>query len=469
MAESTGPRFCGRCGAALGEGEAAAHQCREGAAFAAPAPVAADPREAASVPLQARPHPAKAGPRRPAAVPGARWSGRPREVPSIGAWVAGAYVRRGPAVLTGIVAAWFNLPVVIFMGAVGAVLGGIAGLFSGTAFGEGVVMRLDVWTSWILPLPVGVGDLVPTVAWQIGGVIGAIWGAASGAVQLGWLAFWWPWSTLFGGDPAWPVLLVVGQTFSALLLGTVYTLWAIAWEPWRLRKIGARRLSRREAAVLMPWVEEAAAAMGLRALPRVLITDSPEPNAHAATRHIVIHRGLIVHLQGDKAAIQGVIAHELAHWASGDPVGTLVVKGVALPLYLVFGLGQRLEQAPSRAMKLLVWLLSPIFWSVAVCVRYVVAPVEAATARRRELRADAAAAAAGFGPGLHAALESFAASFDGALDGWDEVVLRGHPHTEDRLDRLEVDGVDYPWGPGLTAPAPSPAPRLASALDEEGG
>jgi Zn-dependent protease with chaperone function len=364
----------------------------------------------------------------------------------------------------GIVAAWFNLPLVVLMAAIGAILGGIAGLFSGTAFGEGVVMRLDVWTSWILPLPVGVGDLVPTVAWQIGGVIGAIWGAAAGALQLGWIAFWVPWSTLFNGDPAWPVLLVVGQTVSALLLGTVYTLWAIAAEPWRLRRIGARRLSRREAAVLMPWVEEAAAAMRLRGLPRILITDSPEPNASAYARHVVLNRGLITHLQGDEAAIKGVLAHELAHWNAGDPVGTLVVKGVALPLYAVYELGQRLSDAPLRAVKLAMLLLSPILWSVGVCVRYVVAPVEAAMARRRELHADAAAAAAGFGPGLHTALESFATSFDGALDGWDETILRGHPHTEDRLDRLEETGVDYPWGPGLTAGAARP---VVSAVDEE--
>lgn len=381
----------------------------------------------------------------------------------MGAWIAGACGRNLPAVVTGIFAAWFNLPVVVVVAVVGAVVGGLAGLFSGTAFGEGVMFRLSVWTDWILPLPVGVADLVPTAAWQIGGIIGAAWGAFNGAITLGWMAFAWPWEALYQGDPAWPVMLVVGQVITALFVGSAYTVWSILFEPWRLRRSGARRLSRREAAWLVPIVEQVAERMGLQGVPKVLITDSREVNAYAMTRHIVIHKGLLTHLGYDEEPIGAVIAHELAHWRYGDTVGASFLKGTALPLYLGYALALRLEQIRFRP---LVWLLSPLIWGVTVCVRYVVAPVAAVVARRHELRADRYALRAGYGPGLRVALESFAESFDGALDGWDQVILRTHPHTELRLEALEDDGGDYPLAPASASAPPAGTARPTSTMQQ---
>lgn len=338
------------------------------------------------------------------------------------------------------------------MATVGAVVGGIAGLFSGTAFGEGVVSRLSIWTDWILPLPVGVGELVPTAAWQIGGIIGAAWGAFNGALQLGWIAFAWPWQALYQGDPAWPVMLIVGQVVTAFFVGAAYTAWSIGWESWRLRRMGARRLSRREREWLMPIVEEAATRMRLQGLPRVMVTDSREVNAFAMTRHVVVHKGLLTHLGYQREAVGAVIAHELAHWRYGDTVGSAFVKGTALPLYLGYALALKIEQIPFRP---LAWMLAPLMWGVKVCVRYIVAPVVAAISRRNELRADRLAMAAGYGPGLRQVLEGFAESFDGAVDGWDEVILRSHPYTEMRLEALEADGGEYPLVPGRPGESPS--------------
>jgi Zn-dependent protease with chaperone function len=468
------PRFCGRCGVPLAPGEAQSHQCPSApagtAGFAAPAPAPAP--AAPSLPQQpaARTSALAVRPTVPsAALSGlrARWEGRPREIPSVGAWIGGAFVRRIGPVAVGIAAAWFNAPLVVLMATIGAVLGAVAGIFSGSAFAEDMLWKIDMWTNWVLPLPVGIQELMPQAAWQLGGSGGALWGAVSVAFQLGWLAFWWPWSNLYNGDPAWPVMLLIGQVVSALIIGTLYTIWAIMWEPVRLRGIGARRMSRREARYIMPMVEEVAAAMGLRGLPRVLVTDSPESNAYAATRHIVIHRGLLAHLQYDPDALRGVIAHELAHWAFGDPVGSLMVKGVSLPLYLVYELAVKLDQQGSKGSKLLLWVLSPLLWGVQMCVRYMVAPVEAAAARRRELRADAVAMRAGYGPGLRIALEAFASSFDGKLDGWDDVVLRHHPHTELRLEALEEEGVEYGWGPAQAASGPVAVRRPAPTTQED--
>jgi len=477
--QSAEPRFCGRCGVPLAPGEAQGHDCQPvgTAGFAAAAPTTAAPQAAVPSPVPAPPQPvgppsagsavalrSKFASSGAAAGWGSRWAGRPREIPSVGAWIGGAFVRRLAPVTVGIFAAWFNAPLVVLMATIGAVLGAIAGLFSGSAFGADMLWKLDLWTSWVLPLPVGIQELMPQAAWQIGGAIGAIWGAVTVAVQLGWMAFAWPWSHLYDGDPAWPIMLVVSQVICALIVGTAYTVWAIMWEPFRLKGIGARPMSPREAKWVMPMVQEVGEAMGLRGLPRVLVTDSPEPNAYSATRHIVLHKGVMSHLQYDADALRGVIAHELAHWAFGDTVGSLMVKGVSLPLYLVYEFALKLDKVGSKASKLLVWILSPILWGVQVCVRYMVAPVEAAAARRREYRADAVAKQAGYGPGLRKALEAFASSFDGKLDGWDATMLRHHPHTEHRLAELEEEGEEYPWGP---APSSGPASTRRPPTIEE--
>lgn len=481
--QSAEPKFCGQCGQVLDDESLAAgllvHQvCPSPGGFPAALGVPLAPTAAprAAVPSPAPVPTRGAGPASTGALAvrprlssgagsalGERLAGRPREIPSVGAWIAGAFVRRLAPVTVGIFAAWFNLPLVVLMGAIGAVLGGIAGLFSGTAFGEDMLWKIDLWTSWVLPLPVGIQELMPQAAWQLGGALGAIWGAVTVAVKLGWLAFYWPWQHLYDGDPAWPVMLIIGQVTCALIVGTVYTVWAIMWEPARLKRMGARRMSRREAERIMPLVQDVGVALGLQGLPRVLVTDAQEVNAYAATRHIVLHKGLITHLQYDMDAVRGVIAHELAHWRWGDPIGSLMVKGVSLPLYLVYELAVKLDQVGSKATKLLMWVLSPILWGVQVCVKYVVAPVEAGASRRRELRADAAAMQAGYGPGLRVALEAFAANFDGRLDGWDDVMLRHHPHTEHRLELLEEPGRDYPWGP---AQGQAPTARAATLKED---
>lgn len=450
------PRFCGRCGQGLSAEEAArgpVHQvCPPAASVVAVPP----PKVPAAVPapspvpvptpvVPARPTPqAKPRQQRPS------WRGRPREFPSVGAWLAGSCLRNWQAVLVGFVAAWFNLPLVIVMATVGAFLGGLAGFFSGSAFGEGVVQKIDLYTNWILPLPVSIGEMVPRPAWMIGGIIGAAWAAIAAGIQLGWIAFYWPWEQLFAGDPAWPVLLIVGQTVTALVVGTSYMVWSVGWEGSRLKREGVRDMSRRESEWMMPIVEEVATRMGLRGLPRIKVTDSREVNAFATTRHVVIHKGLLAHLDYDREAVAAVVCHELAHWRYADTVGKVFLRGIALPLYLGYGLAQQLERIPFRPI---VWILSPLMWGVTVCVRYMVAPVASHLERKHEFRADQVAFRAGYGEGLRTALESFADTFDGALNGWDEVILRSHPYTELRLEAIEEEGRDYPLVPGGRAGA----------------
>jgi Zn-dependent protease with chaperone function len=201
-------------------------------------------------------------------------------------------------------------------------------------------------------------------------------------------------------------------------------------------------MSRREADWLMPIVDECAGRLGLRSLPRILVDDRREANAHTGIRHIVINYGLLEQLEYDREAIGGVLAHELAHWRDGDAIGMAWTKGVALPLYLLYEFAERLlGLARSRPMHFVVRFL---FWSVIVTTRYFVIPIQAGLWRRGEYRADAAAAAAGYGEGLRAALTHLRHSFDGERSGWDRAICATHPPNELRLERLEQPGKSYP-------------------------
>jgi Zn-dependent protease with chaperone function len=328
------------------------------------------------------------------------------------------------------------------MAGLGALFGGLTGVVTGTFAGPGVTARIDALLTWVFPLPVRAQQLLPTAAAQIGGIVGGILGAINGAFELAWRAFVWPWQELYRGDPTWPAAVAVGQVVAALFVGGLFVAWTAATEGLRLRVSGARPMSRREADWLMPIVDECAGRLGLRSLPRILVDDRREANAHTGIRHIVINYGLLEQLEYDREAIGGVLAHELAHWRDGDAIGMAWTKGVALPLYLLYEFAERLlGLARSRPMHFVVRFL---FWSVIVTTRYFVIPIQAGLWRRGEYRADAAAAAAGYGEGLRAALTHLRHSFDGERSGWDRAICATHPPNELRLERLEQPGKSYP-------------------------
>ncbi|MET7423402.1 M48 family metalloprotease [Dactylosporangium sp. NPDC005555] len=358
------------------------------------------------------------------------------------AWLGAVVVRNLRGTAAGIFGAWFNVPFTIMMAAVGAFVGGIVGLFNGSFAGPQVVARVDRLLQWVLPLPMSAGELLPTASAQIGGIIGGIIGAVNGGWTLGWLAFAEPWRRMYHVDALWPVSFAIGQVLVAVFVGALYVAWSTATEAVRLRVSGARRLSRREEEWLMPMVHEAAARLGLRSVPRVLIDDRREANAAAGIRHIVVNQGLLEQLDHDRDQVSGVIAHELAHWRDGDAIALAWAKGVTLPLYLLYELATRLLSVVRN--RPLHYLIRFLFWSVIATTRYFVIPVQAGTWRAAEFRADAAAARAGYGAGLYQALTYLRHSFDGQRSGWDAAVLATHPPTELRLEALEQPGRGYP-------------------------
>ncbi|WP_233458816.1 M48 family metalloprotease [Nocardiopsis alborubida] len=358
---------------------------------------------------------------------------------------------RGPARLrdnaagnaVALLAAWFNLPLAVFLTAVGTVFGAVGGLVSGTFAGAGVLRQLNTVFAWILPLPVSMDDLLPTAAVQIGGTVGALLGAVSGGATMAFHVLVSPWLLLWEADPAWPFALAVGQVVTALAVASAYVAYCGAAEPARLRVSGARRPSRREAELLEPVVARAAARMGLDRPPKLLVDDSREPNAYAGIRHIVVNRGLLDVLGHDADAVAGVIAHEVAHHKHGDAVSLAWNRGIAWPVFLVHELAHR-AQVSAVYWTFLLALVRVLLWSVTVTVRLLVMPVNARHWRRAELRADAEARAAGYGPGLYTALARLGEGFDGARSGWDAAVLATHPPTELRLERLETPGAHHP-------------------------
>lgn len=415
--------FCDQCGAALSAGAAACGRC---GATVEPLPIPSPRRPAASELL-----PPPTTPVAPVDVDQA--GGRPRG-PGWATWARSTLGRNLTGTCAGLVAAWFNVPFVVLLAAIGAVFGGLAGVVSGTIAGQGVLSRLDALLTWVFPLPIKAEQLLPTAAAQVGGIVGGILGAVHGAGKLAWMAAVWPWEALAAGDPTWPWAVALGQVVTALVVGALYLVWTVATESVRLRIAGARRLSRREAAWLGPIVAEVTARMGLRAVPRLLVDDRREPNASAYIRHVVINYGLLEQLDYDRDQVAGVLAHELAHWRAGDTVAMAWARGVALPLYLLYELADRLLMVSSRPLHFVVRVL---LWPVLVTVRYLVVPVQARLWRRAEYRADAVAAAAGYGAGLRAALGYLRHSFDGDRSGWDRAVLATHPPNELRLERLE--------------------------------
>lgn len=356
------------------------------------------------------------------------------------AWKAAFGGRQFPGVAASVVGAWFGVPFVLLLGALGALVGGISGAVSGTFVGEGVLDRLDRVLTWIIPLPVKPAELLPTAAAQIGGLFGGFLGAISGAVKLGWMAGVWPWQTMYEADPLLPWTIAVGNVITAIVCGWLFVgVWTVServlWHLW-----GARRMSRREAVWLQPIVDEAAAGIGITRSPELMIYDGHRPAAFAGVRHIAVSRGMLRLMEHDREMIAATIAFQLAKWHHGDVIATLFARGVGLPLYLMHELAYRLvKHTPWRPLQ---WLLRMLLWSVLATVNYVVRPFHRRSIRQGIFDADDTVRQAGYARGWRRCLLVFQ-EFEQGRDGWAQVMLALVPPLELRLERLEEPGRHY--------------------------
>jgi Zn-dependent protease with chaperone function len=304
------------------------------------------------------------------------------------------------ACFAALLSSWTLLAVALWLAALGALIGGIAGFVGGSHAANQFVA--------------GTG--------QAGGMLGGLGGMVFG-FGVGFIIIYGE-SLLNGGF----------QVIIALLLGAAIaaglTLGSIVYEPWLMWLHGFRRPTRAELRVLHPLADHVGQAMGLPGLPPILIDDIRAPAAWAYARHIVVSKRLL-ELPTDE--LGGILAHELHHWRTGDAVGTRFVSMCALPA----ALSMVIIGACRKQGGTFVGFISLLgFWPFAVLTRFLILPVLAWEGRGREYEADAAAVAAGYGPGLMRALDGLRI-FEPSRSGWEEALTAAHPPVDFRLEALE--------------------------------
>ncbi|MER5702942.1 M48 family metalloprotease [Micromonospora sp. NPDC002296] len=372
---------------------------------------------------------------------GRSFANRPLGYPNALVWLRAGILRDWRGVLGAFLATWFYVPVALLLAVWGGVGLAAYGLVAG---GSGFA---DAVPSVLRDAPL-VGALLDAFLNRSGGVLGGFAGFAIGFLAGFLVVLVLPWRDAFD-EPANLFTGLAGMVAAAALVGVLYTLYRVLWEPWLLTVSGARQLSRREAARLRPVLYDCASALGLPNVPRLLIEDDPVlTNARAYARHVVVTTSLLDESDEDIAAL---LSHELVHWHTGDEVTGAFVRGVALPLVLVHAVPAWLMRTfPHPATNLVVFVF---FWPVLLTMKYVVLPPHSRDVRAAEYRADAGAVLAGHARGMRDMLER-RKSFESGRSGWDEAVCATHPASELRLDRLEllapaadaVDGVERPAG-----------------------
>jgi Zn-dependent protease with chaperone function len=348
-----------------------------------------------------------------------RFPDRPLAYPTVISWLLAGGARDWRSLWVGYLLGWGLLPLTL----IGAVFGSILGAVSGF---QGSVEL--VGSAGDAPL---IGPFI-TWAWSaLGGGLGAIVGFVLGGVLGGLSGFLvLPGFVISAALAAGGILqlLIVGSLclLFTVLISITYTVWMILSEGPRTGVSGYRRMSRREAEQLVPLVHNCARLLGFSNAPRILIDDAEQAQAYALTRHIVITRGLLNVTESNQEALAGVICHELMHWRNADAVSSLMSKGLALPMYLLYNLGSRGGRA----------VLNLTMLPLTLCLRYAYVPIRARESRAAEFRADLAAAQADLADGLMAALEGFR-ELESGRSGWDEAICATHPPIELRLERLE--------------------------------
>jgi Zn-dependent protease with chaperone function len=401
------------------------------AAPAAPATTASDFQQlfakstaasAASLPQSAEPPPdvAHAAPATATTARAPIADGVPAQYDDGIQWFLAGLRRQRAGVVIALIFAWTGIWIALWGGAIGLVLGPLLvfGFFAGTNLGS------DFFN-------LGAGQAVTVIAV----VVGVFLGAAGGFLVV--LKF-------FVLDH--PIQAVISIASGAVL--AVVIIIAIAtFERFTLRARGYRRLSRDEARRVAPVVKAAADAMDLPALPRFAMAEMILPNAWTHMRTIVLTTGLLQTL--NDVELESILVHELRHWRSGDAVGLHLVWACAWPLAALINIGQLLVgNAPKgiplgkkaggdivRGVLMITGYL--MAWPAIVITRFIIVPVTAASQRRCEYEADAAATAIGLASALSSALPKITA-YEGGRTGWEQMMASTHPPTELRLEALQA-------------------------------
>lgn len=273
-------------------------------------------------------------------------------------------------------------------------------------------------------------------------------------------------SIILGFTGAGNYITANGIDFAALLVfsaivGFTGSFMSLAMSRWMAKKMMGVRVLHPDASLsgverdIVEKVHRLSRAAGLTVMPEVGIYDSPEVNAFATgpskKRSLVaVSTGLLYEM--DDAAIEGVIAHEVAHIANGDMVTMTLLQGV-VNTFVVF-LARIAAYIVSRFVK---EDLAPIVHFIAIIVFQIAfsilgSIVVLAYSRYREYHADNGGAdLAGKDKMIHAlqSLKAYSARVQGGdkataistlkINGKRKSLLFStHPDINERIQRLNA-------------------------------
>ena len=347
-------------------------------------------------------------------------------------------------------------------------LGTLEWLFSAAVRLPGATFAalFTAWTAAVISLwvaafsavaSVGLTAFGITVSGHAAGVFSLVSHTSGGVVFLGVLGagvvgFGTAFATIYTSSTIGAIPLVATALLIGVVVGLLFGLIATAMEPKMLHWRGYRRPSRREwDEHLTDALESVLDAMHLTNAPKLLVMDSPVPQAWTYTRTIVLSKEIIEKLDAEELA--GVLAHEMMHWRRGDGFAMRMVWCFGWPVGVLYGLGMYLQGARFGAsepphssgkstvkgattfLTLLGWMF---LWPSWLLTRFVLIPMSANDSRLAEYEADAGASAIGLGDGLSRALRRISV-WEGNRNAWDAALARSHPPTELRLEALDGD------------------------------
>ncbi len=268
----------------------------------------------------------------------------------------------------------------------------------------------------------------------------------------------------------WAFGYATGWSYGGLViaLGVSFAMaWGSYWYSDRivLSMSRARPVDRDREPYLVNLVEGLSIAAGLPQ-PRAYVIDDPAPNAFATGRNpenaaIAVTTGLMEKL--DRAELEGVIAHELAHIKNYDTLvqtmaavlaGTVVLLSDWMIRSFWWGGGRRRSNEGGGQAQIVFVLIGVL---LAVLAPVFAALIQMAISRKREYLADAnGALLTRYPPGLASALRKIAADsnrlsvankatealyiYNPLRDygGGMNALFNTHPPIEDRIARLEA-------------------------------
>ena len=203
---------------------------------------------------------------------------------------------------------------------------------------------------------------------------------------------------------------------------------------------------------LVQTVHELSRRAGLTKMPEVGIYESPEVNAFATgpSRNnslVAVSTGLLHRM--DQDAVEGVLAHEVAHIANGDMVTMALLQGVVNTVVLVLSriisslLTSNMEERARFAAQM------ALYFGLQIVLGILGSLVVNAFSRHREFRADAGSAKIGGKEKMIHALKSLASAhgpIDNEHKAFQSLKINGggmmrwfstHPPLQERIARLE--------------------------------